>query len=70
VTGWKSSSYDYKINPLRQNPVFQFVMRNYSMNNPSVQPKYNSLGLPLSITPTNDDFFSADNVQKIIYDCQ
>jgi hypothetical protein len=70
VASWKSSSYDYKINPLRQSPVFQFITRNYSMNNPSVQPKYNSIGLPLSVTPNNDQFFNYVDISKIIYDCQ
>jgi hypothetical protein len=70
VNGWKSSSYDYKINPLRQNPVFQFIHRNYSMNNPSVQPKYNSKGLPLSLSPSNDVFFNFNGIPKIVYDCQ
>lgn len=70
VINWKSSSYDYKINPLRQNRVFQFIFRNYSMNNATVQPKYNSLGLPLSLRPNNDRFFNGYEVLKIIYDCQ
>jgi hypothetical protein len=69
VIGWKSSSYDYKINPLRQNEVLQFVMRNYSMNNAAVQAKYNSLGLPLSMNPSNDLFFNGDVTLQIIYDC-
>jgi hypothetical protein len=69
VAGWKSSSYDNKINPLRQSPVFQFIFRNYSMNNASVQPKYNSIGLPLSSTPNNDKFFNYVETSKIIYDC-
>jgi len=70
VAGWKSSSYDYKINPLRQNQVFQFVMRNYSMNNAAPQVKYNSLGLPLSMYPSNDDFFNYPVTYQIVYDCQ
>ncbi len=70
VAGWKSSSYDNKINPLRQNPVFQFIFRNYSMNNAAVQPKYNSIGLPLSIKPSNDYFFNELETVKVIYDCQ
>lgn len=69
VAGWKSSSYDYKINPLRQNPIFQFIFRNYSKNNAAVQPKYNSLGLPLSIKPSNDYFFNELETLKVIYDC-
>jgi hypothetical protein len=70
VLGWKSSSYDYKINPLRQNPVFQFITRNYSMNNAARQPKYNSKGLPLTLNPNNDNFFGFVEIYKIIYDCQ
>lgn len=70
VKGWKSSSYDYKINPLRQNAVFQFIHRNYSMNNAAVQAKYNSMGLPLSMNPTNDFFFNSTTASKVIYDCQ
>ena len=70
VAGWKSSMYDNKINPLRQSPVFQFVMRNYSMNNAAPQPKYNSLGLPLSMNPTNDAFFNGFETIKVVYDCQ
>lgn len=69
VAGWKSSSYDNKINPLRQNSVFQFIHRNYSMNNAAVQAKYNSIGLPLSMNPTNDAFFNGFNTDLVIYDC-
>ena len=70
VAGWKSSSYDFKINPLRQSPVFQFIMRNYSMNNAAPQAKYNSIGLPLSMDPTNDTFFNLPTTQQVVYDCQ
>ncbi|HUQ64534.1 MAG TPA: hypothetical protein VM101_00140 [Flavitalea sp.] len=70
VAGWKSSSYDYKINPLRQSSVFQFIHRNYSMNNAAVQPKYNSRGLPLSAHPSNDYFFNSGVTYSIAYDCQ
>jgi hypothetical protein len=69
VAGWKSSSYDNKINPLRQNQVFQFVMRNYSMNNAAPQAKYNSLGMPLSMNPSNDAFFNSPVTVQVIYDC-
>lgn len=69
VAGWKSSSYDYKINPLRQSKVFQFIHRNYSMNNAAPQPKYNSLGLPLSMKPNNDMFFNQLETIRLIYDC-
>lgn len=70
VAGWKSSSYDYKVSIFRTHPIFQFIHRNYSKNNSSVQPKYNSKGLPLSVIPGNDNFFALNNVTKAIYDCQ
>lgn len=70
VAFWKSSSYDNKVNPLRQSPVFQFIHRNYSLNNSAPQSKYNSLGLPLSMKPTNDSFFNTPETLKVIYDCQ
>lgn len=70
VAGWKSSSYDNKINPLRQSPVFQFIHRNYSMNNAAVQTKYNSIGLPLIMKPNNDSFFNMTETEQLIYDCQ
>lgn len=70
VAGWKSSWYDNKINPLRINPVFQLIFRNYSQNNAAVQPKYNSKGLPLSLNPNNDDFFNSSLTFVLVYDCQ
>ena len=70
VRDWKSSSYDNRISIFRTHPVFQFIHRNYSVNNSSTQAKYNSRGLPLSIIPGNDNFFNLENVTKAIYDCQ
>lgn len=79
VTGWKSSSYDYKVSIFRSHPVFQFIHRNYSKNNAAPQAKYNSMGLPLSMYPANDAFFNAypsdiggfkGGISKAIYDCQ
>ncbi|MBL7696778.1 MAG: hypothetical protein JNK79_01405 [Chitinophagaceae bacterium] len=76
VKGWKSSYYDNKVSIFRTHPVFQFIHRNYSMNSPAVQPKYNSKGLPLSMNPTNHVFFNAAYpginaypVTRAIYDC-
>lgn len=83
VKGWASSRYDYtKVSLFRTHPIFQFIHRNYSRNNASIQPKYNSRGLPLTMVPGNDLFFSAatgsgnpnfvgtNDVRKLIYDCQ
>lgn len=70
--------YDNKVSIFRAHPVFQFVNRNYSMNNP-VQSAYNSKGLPLTFRPSNDAFFEAPasnvggfigGLSKVIYDCQ
>ncbi|MBL7698000.1 MAG: hypothetical protein JNK79_07570 [Chitinophagaceae bacterium] len=76
VKGWKSSSYDNKVSIFRTHPVFQFIHRNYSMNSPAPQAKYNSRGLPLSMNPTNDAFFNTNYegidaypVTRAIYDC-
>lgn len=78
VAGWKSSSYDNKVSIFRSHPVFQFIHRNYSKNNAAPQPKYNSLGLPLSVNPSNDIFFNSYStvfgsqygITKALYDCQ
>lgn len=70
VAGWKSSSYDNKVSVFRSHPVFQFIHRNYSMNNAAPQAKYNSKGLPLSVNPGNDAFFNAVTTYVVVYDCQ
>jgi hypothetical protein len=80
VLGWKSSSYDNKVSIFRSHPVFQFIHRNYSMNNAAPQPKYNSKGFPLSFRPSNDAFFNSvpsnntwgyiGGIERIIYDCK
>lgn len=71
VAGWKSSSYDNKVSIFRSHPILQFIARNYSKNNSSVQSRYNSKGLPLSVTPGNDQFFDYYKaVDRALYDCQ
>jgi hypothetical protein len=74
VSGWRSSWYDTKVSFLRTHPLFMFLTRNYSRNNPwnlnSQGQKYNSRGLPLSIKIGNDVFFQTVNIEKIVYDCQ
>jgi hypothetical protein len=70
VAGWKSSSYDNKVSIFRTHPIFQFIHRNYSVNNSSAQAKYNSKGLPLGVLPGNDKFFNLPNVNLAVYDCQ
>ena len=70
VKEWKSSWYDNKVSAFRAHPLFMFLMRNYSMNNAAVQAKYNSKGLPLSLSPGNDALFNSSITHKIVYDCQ
>jgi hypothetical protein len=79
VNGWKSSWYDYKTSFRRTHPLFMFITRNYSRNNPytdlSVGRKYNSRWLPLSVVPGNDEFFASypsrpGHIKKLLYDCQ
>ena len=74
VLGWKSSWYDTKVSFLRSHPLFMFLTRNYSRNNPynpqAAGRKYNSRKLPLSLNAGNDLFFNTVNIEKFIYDCQ
>jgi len=74
VNGWKSSWYDTKVSYLRSHPLFMFLSRNYSRNNPwnlsQDGRKYNSRGLPLSLKTGNVLFFNAVDFERFIYDCQ
>ena len=67
--------YDNKLNPNRTNKIWMFIERDYSVNNPSVATKYNSIGLPLhfpSKNPLNMRFgpFYYNTALDIIYDCK
>jgi hypothetical protein len=44
------SGYDDKVNLDRTNPIWQFLDRDYSMNNRFIAEKYNAAGLPAIIT--------------------
>jgi hypothetical protein len=70
VLNWPSSKYDYKTSPLRTNPIFMFLLRNYSKNNPAPQPKYNAKGLPLSLNPSNYMLFNDNVTYEIVYQCK
>ncbi len=41
--------YDNKINPNRTNDIWQFLSRDYSMNNPFTADSYNAAGYPTTI---------------------
>lgn len=70
VLGWPASKYDNKICPLRTHEIFQFIMRNYSQNNPAVQKRYNSIGLPTALETVNYKFFNGGPTYNLVYDCQ
>lgn len=54
------TGYDNKINPNRTNPIWQFLDRDYSMNNIFIANSYDEIGLPLSIT--FDDFHGMSGI--------
>jgi hypothetical protein len=66
--------YDNRINLHRTNKVWQFVDRNYSVNNPAWAEKYNSLGYPLRFNTSTPLWFSFVNQldlhnSEIVYQC-
>ena len=50
--------YDDKVNIHRTNKVWQFIDRNYSMNNPATAVQYNNLGYPLQFIGMNEMIFA------------
>lgn len=69
------AGYDNKVNLHRTNPIYQFIDRNYSMNNPVAATAYNSSNLPLNFNnpPFSQNFFLhtiyMDN-STISYECK
>lgn len=66
--------YDYRTNMHQANKVWQFIDRNYSVNNPTTAGKYNKMGYPLwfkTSTPFSFTFaFQIDlNNSEIVYKC-
>lgn len=66
--------YDYRTNMHRTNKVWQFIDRNYSVNNPTTAGKYNKYGYPLwfkTSTPFVFTFaYQVDlNNSEILYKC-
>lgn len=43
------TAYDNQVNLLRTNEILQFVLRDYSVNNPVTASSYNNSGLPLVV---------------------
>jgi len=59
-------SYDRKTSIYRVNPIFMLIHRNYSVNNPEGDTKYNAAGLPFTFY---GDFFDRGIEPEIVYDC-
>jgi hypothetical protein len=57
INSWNGGilTYDNKINPHRLHPVWQFIDRDYSNNNPFIASTYNIYGLPTNITASQKD---------------
>lgn len=47
ITGYENAQYDNNINLLTLHPIWQFLQRNYSLNNPITAANYNRYRLPL-----------------------
>ncbi|MDX1937120.1 MAG: hypothetical protein SFU21_08375, partial [Flavihumibacter sp.] len=69
--------YDNKKNPLTTNKIWQFLNRNYSLNNQSIASQYNEWGLPVFyIRKTTQPsyrvpgFFPEHPMHNVIYTCQ
>jgi hypothetical protein len=50
--------YDDRVNIHRTNKVWQFIDRNYSMNNPATATDHNSFGYPLQFNSPDDMIFA------------
>lgn len=66
--------YDYRTNMHQANKVWQFIDRNYSVNNPTTAGKYNKMGYPLWFkTSTPFSFTFAYQIElnnsEIVYKC-
>jgi hypothetical protein len=75
-----ASGYDNKVNISRTNPIWQFLDRDYSVNNRFVAGSYNEAGLPTLISHQNGTspvllplaFVFLDNIlpESIQYNCE
>lgn len=62
-------TYDHKTNLSRTNPIWQFINRDYSINNAVKATSYNSAGLPLTYEEDNRFLESSIFIQTVDYDC-
>ncbi|MBL7697861.1 MAG: hypothetical protein JNK79_06870 [Chitinophagaceae bacterium] len=64
-----TQTYDTKASYLQTNPLWMFIHRNYSMNNPQGVTQYNSKNLPLGFTKNVFGFFGFAEPAEIEYLC-
>jgi hypothetical protein len=63
-------TYDNKKNIARTHPIWMYITRNYSINNPEKASSYNSSGLPLTYGNIYVNFLeSSIQIQTVEYDC-
>jgi hypothetical protein len=63
------TTYDNKVNYLRTDPLWMFIHRNYSQNNPQGVTQYNSENLPLGFTAKVFGFLQFGEPAEIEYLC-
>ena len=63
------TSYDNKVNYLRTDPLWMFIHRNYSKNNPQGVTQYNNKDLPLGFTEKVFGFLDFGEPVEIEYKC-
>jgi hypothetical protein len=64
------TAYDNKVNYLRVNPIWMFIHRNYSRNNPQGVTNYNSKGLPLGFSNKVFGFLGWSEPSELTYACE
>jgi len=68
--------YDHKLNPHQLHPLWQFISRDYSLNNPIAAVHYNNFGLPTKFAEPLRSFqflgnsLNALNNSEITYECK
>ncbi len=74
-------TYDHKLNPQQLHPVWQFIARDYSLNNPTTALHYNNFGLPTKFDQPRPSLFfnyfsflgnslNALDRSEIVYECK
>ena len=64
-----ATSYDNKVSYLRTEPLWMFIHRNYSLNNPQGVTQYNNKDLPLGFSDNVFGFLGFEEPFEIEYIC-